>query len=322
MSKTNTNLKTREILFIFDSRDCCPNGEREPGNEGPRIDSISNRTLMTDACFKRIIRDYFMYLDKAGNKIMVRQKLDYNDDDHIEMDEKFLNDLGVSESELKDMDTNELESLITATFIDYRLFGSMFETSKSLIRRTGCVQFEHSLSLNIPSLIQMSISSSMASESGKGAGALGSTTILDYAIFATHAVMNERLAKISGATEEDASSLFKAIWDGVKALNTRTKFQMLPRGLIAIVPKDSRLKISGISSSIKLKEMNCKSFYECDLQLDAFVELVGQFADRIETIEYHLGPNFKFTIDGKEYDDLATALNSQNISVKLQKINM
>ncbi|MBD3352802.1 MAG: hypothetical protein GF364_15040 [Candidatus Lokiarchaeota archaeon] len=315
MSKDKETLDSREILFIFDSRDCCPNGEREVGNQGPRIDSISNRAMVTDLCLKRIIRDYFMYLDNKNDKILVRQTIEYGDNQEISIDQRFIEDLGVEESRIKKMSTNELRTLVSDTFIDHRLFGSMLILSNEFIATTGCVQFENSLSMNIPSVIQTSISSTLASESGKGAGSLGLSSVLDYGVFCVHGIVNKRLSELSSASEEDGRKLFEAMWNGVKALNTRTKFQMLPRGLISVIPKDTRFRIPHVNQSIRLADEQGKNFYECIFNLDELFKLLLKYQDRIKKIDYFFDPGFNMEVNSVIFNSFTKALKKSNISI-------
>jgi Cas7 group CRISPR-associated protein Csh2 len=73
--KINRNiLNSRQILFLFDARDCNPNGERETGMEGPRIDPLSGRALITDVCFKFNIRNYFIKTyDSIKDNVLMRR---------------------------------------------------------------------------------------------------------------------------------------------------------------------------------------------------------------------------------------------------------
>jgi CRISPR-associated protein Csh2 len=297
-------MKSRDILFIFDARDCIPNGERETGAEGPRIDAFSNKTIISDVCLKRTIRDYFLIKGDEVDNILVRQKFEYSDIGRISMKKTLIEDIGIKKDTLKEMDENKLYDAIKTKFIDHRLFGSIFYLNRELTTTTGAVQFENTLSYNEPNVIEFAITSTIASESGKGAGAMGRSYIIDYAIFPVHGIAKESLSKISGASELDIIKLFDALWNGIKSRITRTKFQQSPRLIISLVMKDHRLQIPKFKSSISLVNQNVSSFENCEFEITEFVELVKNFNDQIEMIEFREDPFVKYRYKEDNLDSI------------------
>jgi len=301
-------MKSRDLLFIFDARDCNPNAERLSGMEGPRIDPLTNKAILSDVCLKRMIRDYFLKtFDLETDKILVRQAFVYTYDGQIPMKKTFIKDLGYNKEQLKKKSREELIDLIKSRFIDHRLFGSIFQVKRELFQTTGPVQFENSFSLNIPEILKFSITSTLASETGKGAGAIGKYYVLNYAIFLVHGIIKESLAKHSGATEEDIIKLYKGMWEGIKSKITRTKFQQLPRLLISIVPKDFRFQIPHLKNTIVLKKENPKNFEDCILNLNYFIEKIEKYKDQIHKIEYLADPELSYEYKENKY------MNFENI---------
>lgn len=303
--KSNKNImKSRDLLFIFDARDCNPNAERLSGMEGPRIDPFTNKALISDVCLKRMIRDYFLKtLDSDTDNVLVRQAFVYTSDGQVPMKKTLLKDLGYNKDELKEKTREELINLIQNRFIDHRLFGSIFYVQRELFQTTGPIQFENSFSLNIPEVLKFSITSTLASESGKGAGSIGKYYALDYAIFLVHGISKESLAKLSGATEQDAIKLYKGMWEGIKSKTTRTKFQQLPRLLISVIPKDFRLQIPHLKDSITLQKKEPKCFKDCVLNLDLFLEKIEKFKEQIDKIEYIADPDLSYENNTTEFTD-------------------
>jgi len=303
-------MKSREILFLMDSRDSNPNGEREPGMEGPRIDPLTNRAILSDVCLKRILRDYFLVKNKEYDYILMRQEFEYSTTGRVPIKNSLEKDLGTDETALKKTSAEQLYDKISNQFIDHRLFGSIFYLKKQLYATTGPVQFENALSLNIPQIITFAISSTMASEKDKGAGSLGKTSVLNYAILAIHGIIKEALSKKSKATEDDAKKLFDALWNGVSSKITRTKFQQLPRLLISLVMKDHRFQIPHFRDSIKLKNENVSNFKECVLVLDDLANMVEKHANQIECIELREDPFTKYEYGGKKFTSLKDVLKN------------
>lgn len=281
--------KSREILFIFDSRDSNPNGERDPHIQGPRIDPKTGYAIVSDLRIKRTIRDYLIKNGYGNdNKVMSRRSLAYDNRTEISEKDRIIKDFNTSENELKRKNDQELYDLIADTYIDHRLFGSLTKISNDLHGTTGPVQFEVSFSLNIPRVICLPITASLSSESSKSAGAMGKSYFLDYAIFPVHGILKNSLAKISKATEIDVNKLFRGLWDGTKSLNTRSKFGQMPRLLISLIMKKPGYQLSGIKhvfSGSSVKE-NCSTIEDIDIKLDRLGEYIEQYKEKIEAIEY------------------------------------
>lgn len=57
-------MNNKEFLFIYDAKNCNPNGDPDRDNE-PRVDKLTKTNLVTDVRLKRYIRDYF--IEKEGS---------------------------------------------------------------------------------------------------------------------------------------------------------------------------------------------------------------------------------------------------------------
>lgn len=292
----NVPMRSRELFFVFDARDCVPNGERMPGFTGPRIDPLTRRSLISDISFKRMIRDYLLTYQDENNRVMVRQEFKYSKTEgRIAMKNIFLDDLTDNgKIDISKMDTEKLLNIIKENFIDHRLFGSIFYLNQELKATTGPIQFENTYSYNKPNIIDLRISSTLASESGKDAGSLGNSVILDYAVFPVHGISKESLSKISGATENDIKKLFDSMWNGLLLQNTRTKIQQMPRLLVSVIMKDARTHMPEFKDAILLVDNNVSCFDDCVFDLTNFRTLVEIFSDKIDAIEYREGIRMKY----------------------------
>lgn len=316
-------LNSRQILFLFDARDCNPNGEREKGFQGPRIDPYSRRAIITDVSFKYLIRRYFLNTEESQkNNILMRQSFKYENGNEISIKENLLDIFDVSKKHLKNMSKKELIKLIESRFIDHRLFGSMLFVHRDLHATTGPVQFQNTLSMNIPRIIEIPITSTLASETGKGAGAMGRYSIVDYAIFPVYGIIKKALAKYSGAREEDYPKLLNAMWNGVKSLNTRTKFQQLPRLLLSISPNDSRLQIPNIRTSINLLNNYSSNFKECCFDIENFVKKIKKFNNFISKIGYKEDKEITYCYEGEEFSSIKNIRKFIKSCPELFQINL
>ncbi len=302
----NRVLKSRQILFLFDARDCNPNGERESGIDGPRIDPITGKAIITDVSFKFLIRDYFLKSSTSkSDHILMRQSLKYKNGKEISIKQYLLNVFGLSKAQLKKKSKKEIITLIENRFIDHRLFGSIFYIQGDLHSVMGPVQFQNTLSLNSPRKIDIPITSVIASESGKGQGSMGKYYIIDYSIFPVYGIIKNSLAEISGAKEKDFLKLIRGMWIGIQSQTTRTKFQQLPRLLISIVPKDNRFQIPEIRNVIELNGSAVSVFKDCTFNLEKFINIIKNHKDKIEKVEYKEDQDISYSYKGKELHSIS-----------------
>ncbi|MHA1767546.1 MAG: CRISPR-associated protein [Promethearchaeota archaeon] len=320
MNDIQNLIKSRQILFIFDARDCNPNSDRDPANQGPRIDSETGKALITDVCLKRMIRDYFLNKNNKFEKILSRNSLTFVSTGFIPPKQVFLQDVGLEEEDFNNKDPSEIYTKICMNFIDHRLFGSIFWIKGKLYATTGPVQFEISHSLNLPKVYRISISSSMASEKEKGAGALGKYFFINYGIFLTHGIIKQSLAEYSNALESDCIKLFEGLWFGTYNLLTRSKNNMNPRLLLSLKFHDQRTQIPFLKQSIQLHDKKVYSFKDCIFNIDKFVEILKIHHDKIEIIEYREDPYIKYKYNSKNLNSIEELSNIIPNCPNFQKI--
>ncbi|MHA1380949.1 MAG: CRISPR-associated protein Cas5 [Candidatus Helarchaeota archaeon] len=319
-----TEIKSRQLLFLFDARDCVPNGEREDGTIGSRLDSITNKALVTDVCIKRLIRDYInlRYSSSPTRKILVHNTLLYKNNAVVNLKNIFLDDLGKSNTQLRNMDYNQLKDAICNAFIDHRLFGSKFKLKNKLYATTGPVQFEIAQSLNIPTSHNLVITSSLSSESGKSQGAMGQFSFLNYAIFLTHGIIKNSLAKETKLTEDDIQILFDSIWNGTKSHVTRTKFQQMPRLLLSLEYSNPSFQINGLKRTIKLSNEQVESFKQCIFDFSPFLDYIRKYEDQIERIQYAEDIHFTYGVGETQYNSFKQLIEKEKVQIKLVKIDL
>lgn len=312
MNDFNDIAKSRELIFLFDAKDCNPNGERDTHASGPRIDGETGRAIVTDLRIKRFVRDYFLKTSDSNNeKILVKRDFIYKQNEVKHFKDVFIDDLPFDEEKIKDLNEKQIYDSLAETFIDHRLFGHLFEVSNNLYGITGPVQFETTFSLNKPSIIPITITSELSSESTKGAGAMGQYHILNYAIFPVRGIVKYSLARISKATESDIRRLYDGLWDGLKTLNTRSKIGQTPRLLLSFVMKKPGYQIPRIRSIFDDYRVNEKleDIQDVSFDLERFKILIGNFGNKIEYIEYREDPVLKFVIGKTEIHSITEISN-------------
>jgi len=227
MSSTIEN--RQEILFLYEAKDCNPNGDPLDENR-PRTDAETKVATVTDVRIKRTVRDYLY--DVRGKEILIR---DTFENDGTLRDGKgrasdFIAECGV---DVKKANLSQIVEAVTKTIlsncIDARLFGSTLPVEvgpkkKGSIKLTGPVQFSafnRSLHAVNPVFIQQT--AAFASQKGKTQKTFAERWIVPYALISAYGVINEVAARTTRLSDEDVNLLLEGLWEGTNGLNTHSK---------------------------------------------------------------------------------------------------
>ncbi len=246
-----------EILFLYESTYSIPNGDPFTGEQ--RYDEETKKVLVSDVRIKRFIRDYLI---GTGQKIFV-----WNDQSNMEANESgaagrvksLKKEFATDESVLKEVKKgNKIEKVIDSLklltkCVDVRLFGGISTEEGDAVNLTGPVQF----SLLSPSLNEVDMrlhqnTSQFVSKGGNKQGAIGTTTIVPYALLQIHGWINPKSAEKTGLTDADVKLMFNGLWNSINDANTRTKSNQNATLLLQIVYAQDKSKIYGADRLIKL----------------------------------------------------------------------
>ncbi len=253
MSEPTLAVDKSEILFLYESTYSVPNGDPFTGEQ--RYDEETKRILVSDVRIKRFVRDY---LYDTGQDVYVR-----NDRSNVKQATKE----GDAESgAAARFNTLELQfpkgtaaQQILASMIDVRLFGGISTKTGNAVNLTGPVQF----ALLNPSLHSVELrmhqnTSVFSSSTEKSRGAIGTTTVVPYALNQIHGWINPYSAQHTGLSDEDIQTLFSALWASINNANTRTKSNQSSLLLLQIVYSDPKKKLYGLDRLIKIVSQNDK----------------------------------------------------------------
>ncbi|RUQ41755.1 MAG: type I-B CRISPR-associated protein Cas7/Csh2 [Candidatus Competibacteraceae bacterium] len=224
--------KRYEILFIYEAKDCNPNGDPLDENR-PRTDQETGEATVSDVRIKRTVRDYFLSLEPdvekrlaAGREVLIRDtlKADGYLSESKDRAEQFLSE--AAKGKKGEEKRRLLESAVLRGCIDARLFGATLPLGKSepSLQLTGPVQFSafnRSLHRVSPTLVQQN-----AAYAGSDKGnqkSFAERWLLPYALIAAYGVANETAARTTGLSEADLDLLLQGLWRGTAALNTHSK---------------------------------------------------------------------------------------------------
>jgi CRISPR-associated protein Csh2 len=240
-------LPKSELLFLYESTYSVPNGDPFTGEQ--RFDEETKRVLVSDVRIKRFVRDF---LFDNGQEIYVR-----NDRSNVKAKAEGetaesgaaarFNTLEAADPKLS------AEDLLTQ-LIDVRLFGGISTKTGKAVNLTGPVQFALlNPSLNAVDLRMHQNTSVFASKTDNTRGAIGTTTVVPYALCQIHGWINPYSARLTKLSQNDVQTMFSALWHGINNANTRTKSNQSSLLLLQIVYSEPTRKAYGLDNAIKLE---------------------------------------------------------------------
>lgn len=245
MNNNELPVEKSEILFLYESTYSVPNGDPFTGEQ--RYDEETKKILVSDVRIKRFVRDYFY---ETGEDIFVR-----NDRSTVSASEKGGAESGAAarfNTLEKALPKASAQELLTG-LIDVRLFGGISTKKGDAINLTGPVQFALlNPSLNAVDLRMHQNTSVFASSTEKTRGAIGTTTIVPYALNQIHGWINPYSARHTNLMPEDIQLMFQALWNSVNNANTRTKSNQSSLLLLQVVYTDPTKKLYGLDRAIRL----------------------------------------------------------------------
>ena len=91
-----------------------------------------------------------------------------------------------------------------------------------------------------------------ASKTDNTRGAIGTTTVVPYALCQIHGWINPYSARHTNLTQNDIQTMFSALWNSINNANTRTKSNQSSLLLLQIVYAEPTRKVYGLGDAIKL----------------------------------------------------------------------
>lgn len=284
-----------EILFLYESTYSIPNGDPFTGEQ--RYDEETKKILVSDVRIKRFIRDFLL---ANGERIFV-----WNDKSNIEGNEsgaagrvkslkkEFASDELVMKEVKKGAKTEKvIDTLKLLTqCLDVRLFGGISTEEGDSVNLTGPVQFSLlSSSMNEVDMRLHQNTSQFVSKGGNSQGAIGTTTIVPYALLQIHGWINPKSAEKTGLSNEDVKTMFGALWNSINDANTRTKSNQNATLLLQIVYSEDKSKIYGADRLIKMDKGDkrgeqLRSSDDYVLNFDLLIEKAA--SDKVKEIRFY-----------------------------------
>lgn len=304
------SIEKSEILFLYEGKFTVPNGDPFTGEQ--RYDDETKYILVSDVRIKRFVRDYFIdkYQNKDNYKVFV-----FNDKSQITEGSK---ESGASArmqtlwgtNKPKDKKLYEKAALeLLQTCIDVRLFGGISTEKDAAVNITGPVQFALlNPSLNKADLRIHQNTSVFSSSADKSRGAIGTTTVVPYALNQIHGWVNPYSAISSGLKKDDLDELFSALWNSINNSNTRSKSNQSSVLLVQIVYNNVNDKLYGTDKLISINsDKEEEQIREMgDYTFDFSKLATAASSDKVKEIRYYT--------EISNIADAITDLNQPNIN--------
>ena len=287
--------KRSEILFLYDIENANPNGD--PINENrPRFDTESSTVLVTDVRLKRSIRDYWYeykgFNGKNGTDVFVRETK------YSEGDKEYIKD-----GKRRAKDFNEQVDEILKTCVDIRVFGGVIPLSNASITRIGPVQFQMGRSLNKTEIIEEQGTGAFAASSGKTQSTFRTEYKVPYAVIGFNGIINEKSAQYSLMTNDDKELLKEGIWEGTKALISRSKFGQTPLMLL-VIDYNEPFYIGSLRQRLKLEtgemnEMQVRNVNDYRIDVTELLNELKANKEKIDSIEFRADSRLQLVYNGQ-----------------------
>ena len=290
-----------EILFLYESIFSIPNGDPFTGEQ--RYDDETKKILVSDVRIKRFIRDYlFEQKDEQGkNRYDLYVVNENSNGDNPDTAEKRFEKLTTKYKGYSSMD-------VLLNCIDVRMFGGLVTIKKKKAGKKGEMGEDEGEKVNSfsvtgpiqyallnPSLNQIDLrmhqnTSVFASKEVNKQGAIGTTTVVPYAINQIHGWINPYSAVHTHLTDEDVKIMLEALWNSINNVNTRTKSNQNSLLLLKIVYSDPSKKLYGIDRLITIdtkdkKSEQLRSIDDYDFDLEKLIAAANSGA--VSEILYH-----------------------------------
>ena len=247
-------IKKSEILFFYEATYTVPNGDPFTGEQ--RYDDETKKILVSDVRIKRYIRDQVAQTEPDTIFVLHDPMAAKPEKPQIAKGEKAAAAESGAATRAKTLAKDAKDGMtleLFKTMYDVRLFGGIVTAKIGAINLTGPVQFALlNPSLNKVDLRMHQNTSVFASSTEKTRGAIGTTTVVPYAVLQIHGWINPYSAEKTNLAEADITKMFKALWDGVNNANTRTKANQSCLLLLQVVYKDTTSKVYGLDRTVKL----------------------------------------------------------------------
>jgi CRISPR-associated protein Csh2 len=277
-------VKRAQLVFIYTSKDDLPNGDPFTGQQ--RFDEATSRIQISDVRIKRYIRDYFL---DFGTQEIYMKEIDRDELDKLNLkkDQK----LSGSSAQIKILMNkygvaNAKDAMLKC--IDARGFGGVSTDKGNNAALTGPIQFENlNSSLNMVELKPNQNTSVFESDMDKSQGAIGTSTLVPFALNQITGNVSPVRAAHTGLIEAEVMLVLDALWNSLNICSSRSKQGQDSRLLLKLNLNNPAAKIADMSEKIRIQEEDTTELRSISQVTWDYSRLVKTIStDKVETVEY------------------------------------
>lgn len=305
------SLPKSEILFLYEAAYSIPNGDPFTGEQ--RYDDETKKILVSDVRIKRYIRDQIAAAHPEEIFVL-------NDLAAAAASEKSGDPESGAAARARVLAKDGMTLELFTNLFDVRLFGGIVTAKKGAINLTGPVQFALlNPSLNKVDLRMHQNTSVFASSTEKTRGAIGTTTVVPYALLQIHGWINPFSAEKTKLQPKDIERMFTALWHGINNANTRSKSNQSSVLLLQVEYGTPTAKVYGMDRTLKVVAGEGKREEQFRSEEDYTLDF-GGFADRVLASERVAAVRY-FT-ESERLQQALTVLGEQHPKLTAMALNL
>jgi CRISPR-associated protein Csd2 len=203
-----------EFVYLFDVKNGNPNGDPDNGNM-PRVETDSQRGLVTDACLKRKVRNFVEMITggTAPNAIYMQERSVLNRQHRQAWEATGARPDPKTKYSKLPKDGSRLTAWMCEQFYDIRTFGAVMTTEVNCGQVRGPVQmtFAQSIDPILPQEITFTRSSVTNERDRDKERTMGRKHIVPYGLYRGHGFITAHLAERTGFSDMDLELFFGAL---------------------------------------------------------------------------------------------------------------
>ena len=222
-----------EFVYLFDVTNGNPNGDPDNGNM-PRLESESQKGLITDVCLKRKVRNLVDAMKKGAppHAIYMQERTVLNNTHR-----KAYDAIGLKPETKKlpkdDAKARDVTAWMCANYFDIRTFGAVMTTEVNCGQVRGPVQmtFGQSIDAIVPQEVSITRSSVTNERDADKERTMGRKHIVPYGLYRTHGFISANLAERTGFSDDDLALFWGALENMLDHDRSAARGEMNARGL-------------------------------------------------------------------------------------------
>ena len=222
-----------EFVYLFDVTNGNPNGDPDNGNM-PRLESESQKGLITDVCLKRKVRNLVDAMKKGAppHAIYMQERTVLNNTHR-----KAYDAIGLKPETKKlpkdEAKARDVTAWMCANYFDIRTFGAVMTTEVNCGQVRGPVQmtFGQSIDAIVPQEVSITRSSVTNERDADKERTMGRKHIVPYGLYRTHGFISANLAERTGFSDDDLALFWGALENMLDHDRSAARGEMNARGL-------------------------------------------------------------------------------------------